>query len=902
MSNPHCSLHDGGIFVGLTSLPLANERRFISDLTDLFHSRREELKDKTRPYEEISSEKFDELNEKFYLPKYYYLFGKFDLAAISLVEGFNFPVRQFNSFNFQRSSTSKESRRRVNFAKHSILGPTPRFEGELIDFYDLLDPEGANRYPLIGITRLKVNDFFLFDHGVDFIRACIKCIRFKLSEKSSYRKHFSFLILENYSWTEITLLIFSNSYEVCYDLLLPELRNFSCTDMCKILPLDVINEESLSEKLKETQKRLSLSDAPVFIDSHTVFGFDIDMYFDKNSVLNEKISDNDIINPVFEWSVKPGSLSTVIDQFAENGIDIDHSDALIVAGKTDILYQFHSRRNLSTKSLIRLISAIRNNPTITKHLNSIETIISILTQVQSSDPRFEAFYQKVSGKLQKTTYSNKEMDAFKERLEYLLIPHVSKEAILNFIGVYNEALIDHLSFSNFLELYVFLEYIDIIVESHYEKGSSLKWGDSLESERLIRTLDNGLHAFNYACDNRVLGNHLMGDQYDYYMFLTIGAQSLISAFDSLYKSISAIIGNPLSFAYLEADHEFTTSDFALRLNYFHIFNPELLSAVIFQEVSNQVKVKFSKHQPELFYFHRQKDSQDETGKIDKLIYEVGYHDELISEYSDYLAFCKQEYFEHIFSDIVGYRLFYIEDSDLYQFWSWGYFATDSKHYKRYQKKVDIDEYKFIMYLTRQLLVLKVLDQEAYENYSVEIDPRLNVLARKEIKRAKEFIEKFIIGSRIKDWLHRVKQFSDELYSDIKNKSQIEYSSSDKFSNVLNNGNIVVFDGSGNDQDAFVHSKNLLYSYLKSVRDLCGNKPLNIYDRVDNVVDAELGSGILFDPLGGTFTVDPKKRREMYKLRSAFHMSLIDMSLKQKGKMLEKIIDLRTAKRKQFENC
>ena len=107
-----CLLHDGSVFIGLTSLPLGKEKEMKKDLDSLFENTKNGLLKKVN---QIKNDDFDDLKSKFYNPKYYYLFGQFDLAAISLVEGFNFPVRQFNFNKFYENASCKE----LTFSRHS---------------------------------------------------------------------------------------------------------------------------------------------------------------------------------------------------------------------------------------------------------------------------------------------------------------------------------------------------------------------------------------------------------------------------------------------------------------------------------------------------------------------------------------------------------------------------------------------------------------------------------------------------------------------------------------------------------------------------------------------------------------------------------------------------------------
>ena len=185
----HCSLHDGSIFLGISSLPVGKDSEFIAALSKMTYDIKLALEKKVKMREEKKelNPYINDLSQDFYIPHYFYLFGQFDLLFLTMVEGFNFPIRQFSYLAFQKARTRKKQT--LQFARHSVLGPTPKFDPEkrVNKVLGHLFHENSNAFPLITICRLKVNDFHLFDSGVEFLRGCIKVINHILKTKRDSR-------------------------------------------------------------------------------------------------------------------------------------------------------------------------------------------------------------------------------------------------------------------------------------------------------------------------------------------------------------------------------------------------------------------------------------------------------------------------------------------------------------------------------------------------------------------------------------------------------------------------------------------------------------------------------------------------------------------------------------------
>gem|GEM_PF-5823233 len=247
---PHCLLADTSVFVGFTSAPLGEEKEFIEYIKQLFITYREGRVEKNgrkiqglahylQSDEEEGKRQF---KKYFYQPAVYYLLGAFDLAILSLIEDFEFPVQAFSPGDpnlplWENNNPHQDNnllQPPLNFTYQMLVGMVPRWDNDetpnnsrglyqrkllkLADKTFLNDNPGANQQflPLMGIFQIKLNTSFLVGAGTGLIRSMVKAMDslFTLQhrEKNPDPK-IQIIILESYSWHELTLLVFTDSYQ-----------------------------------------------------------------------------------------------------------------------------------------------------------------------------------------------------------------------------------------------------------------------------------------------------------------------------------------------------------------------------------------------------------------------------------------------------------------------------------------------------------------------------------------------------------------------------------------------------------------------------------------------------------------------------------------------------------------
>jgi hypothetical protein len=237
--DPHCLLADASVFLGTTSMPLGQARKFVPAMKEFF----ENYRNRTAGMMPRGPSR-SEFIKCFYRPTPYFLFGAFDLAFLALIEDFEFPVQTFNSFD----PGWPKKRKMQPFAHRVTIGPCPSWddgsfgEGEPAEsaivtlakntFLCSGRPGSRPKMPLLGICRLEVNNSFLIGGGSNYLRSLVKAIRSCFDEhyRDKRDKNMHVIILESFSWHELTVLIFSNSYAKILDFVM-SLREMTLLDV-----------------------------------------------------------------------------------------------------------------------------------------------------------------------------------------------------------------------------------------------------------------------------------------------------------------------------------------------------------------------------------------------------------------------------------------------------------------------------------------------------------------------------------------------------------------------------------------------------------------------------------------------------------------------------------------------
>jgi len=904
--NKLCLLDNSSIFIGLISSPFSFELEFYENEFEkgLFEGYRNGLK---RYFSEDDS-KSKEFERYFYKPVPYFLFGKFDLGILSLVDDYEFSIRTFHPFD-PLMQKNIEKNYREDFAYQLIIGPSPKFaeNDNLVKLFNKIIFNNKS-YPLIGICQIKINSSFLIGCGSDFLRCFIKTI--KIIYKDKFKdKPIDIIILESYSWHEITLLITSNAYSKITDLVLL-IREMTFGDMKKILEdkqenmeLEILKSlNSLIIDIVESKKNNYDSDFNhICENTTTIFGFKLEIFKDlknnKSSDLLDLIDGRDKVLPFSRWFCKGGHLKNSINIISNK----NPNEASICIGRGDFLYPEYKQGFVQTKKFIKKFILAQVAENLHKDIlstHSIPVISKKINHLKLVDEKHFYFYKE----LKLLRYKVDDIYKLDKTLKTLNIPRITHLKLLNIFSNYNDGIQDPILFSNFFELKPFLDTIISTVK----KYSEMEEYDQFE---LNKKLDCVTTDFEIAYKNRFHDSYRMGEIFDFNIEFKGGIQQLISAFDGVFKIISHVYGNPDCFVYVSGSPQISVSEYSLKLNYLHIFQPESFILVASHEASSFSfdKANFS----ELINYTKFIGSGSEEKRIEDNIHNSLSHIQFKSDDDKIKKYISPKYFHYIMTDLTSLYFTYNCDISLYTFWYINSFLSFPNHY---YFKDNIKETDFVPYFLRYITLIKLFNINIKSCTKNIKNNKIRPLLNEWTERLNSFMEKFMSQKDFNSWFQEAKRIIEYLYLEnnkniLTREKKCTDTLLDKIENICKffiNRSVEIIDllkkgycysflrEKGLLESQYVHL--LFYSYLRLIKEEWDKGDLALIRNQDgDPIINKNHSNYLLDPRGGNFIYGAKARRDYFQYRSAINMTFWDISMKNKKYELLKHLQERSIK-------
>jgi hypothetical protein len=892
--------NDAGVFIGLTSSPIGNEHKFCNTfLSDLFMNYKEKIKENHKNISCKGSLLYKrEFDKSFYDPRFYFLFGHFDLAAISLIDDFEFAVRSFTPFDPLFYHSEHEHDFSEYFASQVIVGPSPRFSKSVVNASEDTFLRRIQRFPLIGICQLKLNNGFLIGLGIDYYNAVIRYVKHIFENKypvnSSDGAKIRHIILGSYSWNEITLIVFSDSYRKIGDHVI-SIRESTYGDLMSFLEEKKRSEQYLKEnrnsfigKLSESNNK-NKNDNHLFETTLTTFGFDINLL--KNGDGKEsgessgemmQIDTHDTLMGVTRFFTKAGHADDAkrgLEKILREGKANTKYKTYLCAGKGNLLYPFYDKP-IPTRKFIDNFVQLRNSK-LREHIFASNTNVSIN---YCKSPRVGRTHQYVHNYLKDLSYQIEEVREINKTFLANGIPKTLSFRLLNVLTGYNQGILDPVLYQSFIELKPFVQFL-----CEQFKAAKIVTGLPEKCNELNKIVDS----FENAYHNRLYLSEMLTEVSDFNFDFKGGIQQLLSAFDGSYKIISSLFGNPKVFCYVGGDTGIFSTRNYLALDYIHIFQPEIFACVAARETAASFVLKDENFLEEI--------------QIIKTAFGRGKVNDLFRKNEKYksifLAMKKSQYLDHIKSDIYSYVVTFMGNAKLFVFWYTHYFLILQKSYEEMNK---IDESEFIGMLARILTVLHICD-------------------KKEFKKLKSFLDEEYsdsdlyknLGTLESHWLEPLKivvsqtwnekpfhRFGQKLHEDAHKKIPVPRPIDRKSivneitNSIRNHGESYTYQmylagiqspEKDEDADSIRYIQFTFYSYLLMIMTECkrGGYPTILERRSADGMHVLSGkeAKILFDPRGGIFICEPKTRREYFKWRTALIMSLWDISMKRKLPLL-----------------
>lgn len=704
-------LNDCGVFVGLTTVPLGSEKDFYEQQIEegIFAQYKKNLEKnlahfgtKTTGSERVFKRAF---KDYFYVPKSYALLGNYDIATIALVDDTSFSSRVFHPYNHLIRKKISRGQEPDNFTYKTIVGAVSDFSGKNNDGHFLIDkakqtflqskkekiaPQSV--FPFLGICSLKINNGLLIGTGNLTLELILKAIKNKVDGSIDYiGGDLDYLVIQSFSWNELTILFFSNSYKKITDQIL-QIREMNLGDLktYDLEKYEAIERNCLLKAIKEQGKESETAEyAPLFANTLTSIGFDLDLLLTKGRVANyfKKWDTNDL-NLYTKLYVQPGQLKAVVPKLknllSKNKKATDRIK-LLIGGRGDYLYADENdfetfRRLLQTIALDKRLD-------LKKHIKKIYTIPEIsfelehVLDVASDVPKD---YKDFPSYLNAYTFKIKEINNIRRDLKRCRVSKILRDKVVNIFITYNDCIQDPVLFGYFIELKPFLDRVIIDIQNYNESKEYFQITD------VSKELDEMCEYFEKAHRNRFHQSYIMNEITDYNIEFNGGIQQIVSAFDGTYKSISNILGDDgsyQSFVYVTGYSGVDSNIYNVRLNYYHLFQPELFVANVTHEAANKL--------------------------LDQRAYQ-----ELNDLYDNILA--DDQYpvaVSYFLVDILTFYLAYNRDIRLFFYWHWSTFLQTSLYYN---KDGAINENLFLQFLLRMMLLVKFADQKSGNNYAKEL--------------------------------------------------------------------------------------------------------------------------------------------------------------------------------------
>ena len=636
--------------------------------------------------------------DAFYEPTGYYMFGRFDLAILALVDDFEFSCRTFHHFDpmmttpTRRRSSTDGQPYFESFAHKVITGPTPKFKPtDSIVRLARSTFLGKDQRPLFAISLLKLSNAFLIGGGVEFFRLMNKFIR-RLFKKELGGGNTRIIILESYSWHESTVLFFGDSFEKIATFI-TLLTESTLGELHALLEPQETREfdrvETLMSELVRTsdaKPRPDQNDMHVFANAETSFGVSLPLYKEliegKSGEQSNKLAAHDRLSLFSRWFIKPGHLMDTATLLA--GHPPKHVE--LVIGKGDLLQPTEAVRELpaAERNAAEILSRVFqsfNVGELQKHVMHRYTIPSVRIDTKKLHGVGSGHLYFLTRTLADWKVEMKTIQLTHQKLKTLGTPKILTARVLNVFSNFNEGLLDRNLFGYFLELLPFIEAMIDQIDSLWKKRNAVENSWAFFQQLALHT-----SAFEKAYANRFHNSSSMGDITDFSIDFKGGAQQLVTCFDAAYKSLCSSLGNKASFAYVTGTPGVNATPYAVRLNYFHIYQPEIFIAIATHEAGHAMFYDCDGDLPEFVTLAhiepfplKQRPKGELYTRLDHL--RLALNDDL----GWLCGLMTPPFFHNFVVDSTALQTTYNRDERLFWYWYWGYFLQSPDVYVRAQR-------------------------------------------------------------------------------------------------------------------------------------------------------------------------------------------------------------------------
>ena len=488
---------------------------------------------------------------------------------------------------------------------------------------------------------------------------------------------FESIIVQSSSWHELTILFFANSFELISKKLL-SIRNADLSDLETFSDdglNNIIDASLLSKHLTElgednlTKGINNIKKSHLFVHSHTILGFDLEILNNPQKYQNLPIESN--ISFSARWFLKPGHLNEFVSGFRSLIKKKKGAKEELIIGKGDISYTFEDGSLSNYLAIIKLIE----EKGLKKHVRKVYTVPKFPFAIFEEDYKdYEEHYPFHSQLLKKYGFSVENIHNLQADLSKLRVSKITREKVVNLYVNFNDGINDPILYGYFIEMRPFLKKLRQIIVGFLE-NPELETVE--EAERLI---DKIVDRVDRAFKNRFGQSYLMNEITDYNIEFNGGIQQILSTYDAIYKEFHNLLNHNDDnnvFAFVTNNSGIGSDKISTRINYFQLFQPEIFLTVIMNEVA------------------RVQDSQNLVNNYDQFIKKLDHPTLAIA-------------FEYFYADLVNYRFVFNNKFEVYYIWQNIVFLQNASMYK--SGSGEIIERQFRNLLVRLKLIAVEFDR------------------------------------------------------------------------------------------------------------------------------------------------------------------------------------------------
>jgi hypothetical protein len=669
----------------------------------------------------INKYSYDPLPDHLYIPNGYRLFGNYGLAVISLIDDFAFCDRIFHANHGYNSDT----------VSGNFPNPDYRYNCKVIT--GVADSEDKNylknkaentflrkkdKFPFIGIAKLKINYKILFGKGVvltDLIKNYINEQSDEIKEREQGK--FDSIIIDCFDNDELTVISFSNNISTINNFF-SLLRNLTCNTL-KIQP-----ENDRYHK-------------HIFLSNYTNIGYDTDYDFKKESSPDSAFIDPEGIKDInikLTWETKIGHIN-LFWKYIKKQLTIIGKPKSILTGGNTLSYHIPLTQ-------INELEKLCTQEEVKANVQRIKIALCWEYEDHPTSGGTDLELRQHTDDLSHIIFNPTYLGNIRKLLNECRVAKIVRERMLKIYGLFNDSIKDILHAGYFFELRGALNNVESLLVG-FMNDSQTKIGD------IDSCLSESITSFEEAYYNRFHQKDTRDTNLEY----NGGIQQHLTSFDFTYKEILKILHpqntkekSQESFISISGYEKVASTRLNLRLNINQISYPELFATIVWKEAANfsysflRDKVKLDSNldkENKLAYKYQEKFdiwskfiSQKNTFiNIQSILKHEKYYvenDEIYHIVSDLLS---KETIEYLFIDSQSYHFGFHRNYELFYHFYWKYFLQISQHYDRNGK---IEKEYFIPYLLRLFMV-------GFHNNIIDVETTLEKENRDKFIREHRFI-------------------------------------------------------------------------------------------------------------------------------------------------------------------